>query len=944
MKKRFLKGISYILTATMILSSASYAFAQDECITEGGSVAEAVYEVEESAQEAVSDAEESTKEAENQGNNVSADSSVSSEENVEETEKESLTEETSSTEEESLKEENDESAESSEKKTEDATEEQSAKKTEEIAENKIQLTDASEESIARPAEEPVQPTAAISGLSVVRNDGSEYGMFPVSNASYEIKGDKIQISFITPKKKVWTRLYVGYCTDENKEPYYDGVVNGKNTEFTIEVPISAANSWIPIALWRPDKTDANGNVTTAAHWYTDDYLWMSIPDLADIGGDTTPTPSPTETPSPTPTETPSPTETPAPTVTPSKLPDDGIYSTSSETGVAMFKIVDTILTVKDGEMTAKITLSGTGNVRLYMGSKENAAQNSGDWIEPCETVTLDSGKEGYVFQIPVSALDTEISLASQGKSGNWFDRKITVSSADLVKIGDVDSKDSEETPTVVPTQTPTATPTAVPTITPTNNSSEKESTYDSDTSGSTSAVNNQVALKDGVYTPDSFTFSGGTGKVSISCTKITVTNGQAYATLVFSSAKYGYVKANGNTYYPTVSGGTSIFTIPVELNKNNSIIGMTTAMSSAHEIEYKIFVYLAAAANSTVGESNSGLVSSSNKNLDEQAPEIVGLTYESETKLENAEYFKIYNYEDGIVLLEIDTSKDTANDPEKKKDIVENSSETDDTEEKEAETKSEEILDEDESEENSSYVSSEDTAKLYQENVVKYLIVPENVEVPVGLDKDMIVIQRQADEDFSAFVSSVQTLDFMDETDSLDLLSALGMTKEELKEKTDLSDKLTIKEAKSSTKNTESTDTEKSDEEKSVYLAGSQEEPDYKQIVKAKVNLAFLGSDILPKEETESSEKSDDKSTEEAEESLTVEEQEERYENIIQKLTTLGIPVIVDRSDDEKSELASYEWIKVYGAIFGKSEEAEKLYQEKVKEIQKETANETTNK
>lgn len=41
-----------------------------------------------------------------------------------------------------------------------------------------------------------------------------------------------------------------------------------------------------------------------------------------------------------------------------------------------------------------------------------------------------------------------------------------------------------------------------------------------------------------------------------------------------------------------VSGGSSIFTIPVELNKNNTIIGMTTRMSVAHEISYNIFISL----------------------------------------------------------------------------------------------------------------------------------------------------------------------------------------------------------------------------------------------------------------------------------------------------------------------------------------------------------------
>ncbi len=48
-----------------------------------------------------------------------------------------------------------------------------------------------------------------------------------------------------------------------------------------------------------------------------------------------------------------------------------------------------------------------------------------------------------------------------------------------------------------------------------------------------------------------------------------------------------------------------------------------------------------------------------------KAPEIMGLEYQSETELEYAEYFKIYHYDQGIVLLEVDMTKDTARDPEK---------------------------------------------------------------------------------------------------------------------------------------------------------------------------------------------------------------------------------------------------------------------------------------
>ena len=124
---------------------------------------------------------------------------------------------------------------------------------------------------------------------------------------------------------------------------------------------------------------------------------------------------------------------------------------------------------------------------------------------------------------------------------------------------------------------------------------DTESKYESDTSGSTKAVNSKTKLKDGVYKPDKFSWSGGSGRVNITCDKVTIKNGQALATIVFSSSAYQYVKANGKKYLPTHTGGKSIFVIPVELNKNNSIIGMTTKMSTAHEITYSILVYLSAA-------------------------------------------------------------------------------------------------------------------------------------------------------------------------------------------------------------------------------------------------------------------------------------------------------------------------------------------------------------
>lgn len=98
---------------------------------------------------------------------------------------------------------------------------------------------------------------------------------------------------------------------------------------------------------------------------------------------------------------------------------------------------------------------------------------------------------------------------------------------------------------------------------------------------------------------------------------------------------------------------------------------MTTKMSTAHEITYSILVYLSAADEAGDGSvsadgSSSGRNFGSNEKLDEKAPDIIGLEYKSETKLDYAKYFKIYHY-DKDVTLEIDMTKDTDKDPEKLK-------------------------------------------------------------------------------------------------------------------------------------------------------------------------------------------------------------------------------------------------------------------------------------
>ena len=659
-----------------------------------------------------------------------------------------------------------------------------------------------------------------------------------------------------------------------------------------------------------------------------------------------------------------------PTQEPSNAPADGIYNTTAETGAAMFKVVGVKLTVKNGKMTALITLSGEGYDYLYMGSAADAATDTGNWIKYNGTTTYTRDgetKTGRTYEIPVSALDQPITVASHSESHDkWYDRTITFSSKDLTKIGDVSDNNNgnngnngnNNNGTTGGNNNSGNGNTTGNTATKTDTKPDSESKYESDTSGSTKAVNSKTKLKDGVYKPDKFSWSGGTGKVNITCDKVTIKNGQALATIVFSSSAYQYVKANGNKYLPTHTGGKSIFVIPVELNKNNTIIGMTTKMSAAHEITYSILVYLAAADGDGSGSASGdgGLNFGTNKKLDEKAPDIIGLEYKSETKLDYAKYFKIYHYDKDVTLLEIDMTKDTDNDPDKvkedtedsdtkKSDTKKTSTKTDSKKASKTSTKkttktdskttdskttdSESVTYSDEGEVIGK-TQEERTADLYRANVVKYLIVPEDsdVELPVGIEKEMIVVNLPVKH---AYVDSEESLNTMDELKLLKKIAAVGFDQDE----TDID---AVNEAL---------------EEEDMIYAGSGEDLKFRELVKNKVDLAIVSSEILPGSKTEKAakeeEEKDSKTTKTADTSTdktdsktktadsktttadTDTEETTVLDSLADNFATLGVPLIVDRSGDEKTELAKAEWLKVYGAVFGCSKKTDKLYNKVVK-------------
>lgn len=98
-----------------------------------------------------------------------------------------------------------------------------------------------------------------------------------------------------------------------------------------------------------------------------------------------------------------------------------------------------------------------------------------------------------------------------------------------------------------------------------------------------------LGLSDGRYEV-AVTLEGGSGRASVdSPAQLTVKEGQATATIVWSSANYDYMKVDGVQYDPVNTEGNAAFTIPVAgFDGKLPVLANTTAMSTPHEIEYTL--------------------------------------------------------------------------------------------------------------------------------------------------------------------------------------------------------------------------------------------------------------------------------------------------------------------------------------------------------------------
>ena len=240
-------------------------------------------------------------------------------------------------------------------------------------------------------------------------------------------------------------------------------------------------------------------------------------------------------------------EEPAPEVPAEPALADGVYTAEFNTDSSMFHANEACdgkgtLTVKDGVMTIHVSLVSKTILNLYPGLAEDAQKEGAELLQPTtDTVTYSDGlsDEVYGFDIPVPALDTEFDLALIGKKGVWYDHKVSVSNP-------------------VPAES----------------------------AGKTVA---DLGLADGSYTVE-VAFAGGSGKSHIeSPVTITVAEGKAVATVVWSSSKYDYMVVDGTQYDVLTTEPGSTFEIPVAaFDTDLTVIGDTTAMSTPHEIEYTL--------------------------------------------------------------------------------------------------------------------------------------------------------------------------------------------------------------------------------------------------------------------------------------------------------------------------------------------------------------------
>ena len=263
--------------------------------------------------------------------------------------------------------------------------------------------------------------------------------------------------------------------------------------------------------------------------------------------------------------------------------EDGEYVVGTECSSSFFRIEEARLTVRDGRMTARLTMYSSSYLLVYPGTAEEAA------AAPYEDYIQSEDVDGWdTFTIPVEALDKELDLAAFSKKKKmWYPRKVLFHASDIP---------ADSLRFVYPDY---------------DRISEALALYDADQGGNTEhgekAENGGSASEDSGDTPQAAALdiedgrysietvlAGGSGRASVtSPTWLTVREGRGYARLLWSSPYYDYLILDGKKYTnETKDGGSSSFTIPITAyDEPVEIIADTTAMGDPVEINYTLTFY-----------------------------------------------------------------------------------------------------------------------------------------------------------------------------------------------------------------------------------------------------------------------------------------------------------------------------------------------------------------
>ncbi len=171
----------------------------------------------------------------------------------------------------------------------------------------------------------------------------------------------------------------------------------------------------------------------------------------------------------------------------------------------------------------------------------------------------------------------------------------------------------------------------------------------------------------------------------------------------------------------------------------------------------------------------------------------------------------------------------------------------------------------------------------------RFLLVPENGGIPGGLEEDITVLYRPVQD---IYLVASSAMDMFAQLGSMDAIAFSGQKE----------DGWYIEAAREAMANGD------------IVYAGKYNRPDYELIVSKGCSLAVENMMISHSPE------------------------------VIEKLEEFGIPAMIDYSSYENHPLGRVEWVKFYGTLLGKEDEANRIFEEQRKILERVSEDEKTDK